>query len=57
MQKISYLTPINLSPTNTAVVLETMVQSQKVANECNEKYMQVTYDLAIAKIAMPIQAT
>ena len=57
MQKISYLTPINLSPTNTAVVLETMVQSQKVANECNEKYMQVTYDLAIAKIAISIQAT
>ena len=56
-QRISYLTPINLSPTNTAVVLQTMVQSQKVAKECHEQYMQVTYDLAIAKIALQIQST
>lgn len=56
-QKISYLTTINLSPTSTSVVLETMKQSQKVALECNEKYMQVTYDLAITKVALQIQAT
>lgn len=56
-QRISYLTTINMSPTNNAVVQETMNQSLKVAQECSEQYMQVTYDLAIAKIAMQIQAT
>lgn len=56
-QKVSYLTPINQSPTNIAVVYETMRQSQKVATECQETYIQVTYDLAIAKIAYQIQST
>lgn len=56
-QKISYLTTINLSPTNTAVVQETMIQSQKIAEECQELYIQVTYDLAITKIALQIQST
>lgn len=57
MQKVSYLTTINLSPTNTSVVLVTLVQSIKIAEECNESYMQVTYDLAIAKIALQIQTS
>uniref|UniRef100_A0A2H1WQX7 SFRICE_024035 n=1 Tax=Spodoptera frugiperda TaxID=7108 RepID=A0A2H1WQX7_SPOFR len=51
-QKVSYLTPINLSPTETSVVKLTMTQAQKVGVECNQKYVQVTYDLAIAKIAL-----
>lgn len=34
-----------------------MTQAQKVGVECDQKYVQVTYDLAIAKIAFKIQAT
>lgn len=56
-QILCYLTTINASPTNKAVVLETMKQSKAVANECGEDYMEVTYDLAIAKIALQIQST
>ncbi|EFN62557.1 hypothetical protein EAG_04876, partial [Camponotus floridanus] len=56
-QKVSYLTPINHSPTNIAVVKHTMEQAQKVGEECNQRYVQVTYDLAIAKIAYKIQST
>lgn len=33
-----------------------MLQSLKAADECGQKYVQVTYDLAIAKIALQIQA-
>ncbi|KAL4113704.1 hypothetical protein QTP88_017283 [Uroleucon formosanum] len=56
-QKIFYLTPINMSPTNTTVIYETMVQAQKIANECHQNFMSVTYDLAIAKVALQIQTT
>lgn len=56
-QKIAYLTIINSSPTNTSVVLETMRQGLQVSEECNETYMEITYDLAIAKVAMQIQST
>ena len=55
-QRISYLTTINQSPINNAVVKETMVQSLKIATECNDTYIQVTYDLAIVKIALQIQS-
>ncbi|KAJ8966822.1 hypothetical protein NQ314_003284 [Rhamnusium bicolor] len=55
-QRISYLTAINCSPINNAVVYETMKQCQRAANECKEVYMQVTYDLAISKIALQIQS-
>lgn len=55
-QRISYLTTINSSPTDPAVVRETMRQSVQAADECGQRYMQVTYDLAIAKIALQIQA-
>lgn len=34
-----------------------MLQSQKIAEECQQKYMQVTYDLAIAEIAYQIKPT
>ena len=57
MPKVSYLTTINASPKSTSVVIETLKQSQKVAEECDERYMQVTYDLAIAKVALQIQCT
>lgn len=56
-QKISYLTTINASPTNISVVLETMRQAQQIAEECQEEFMEVTYDLAIAKVALQIQST
>lgn len=56
-QRLCYLTTINASPTNKSVVLETMNQSKIVADECGEDYMQVTYDLAIAKVALQIQST
>lgn len=56
-QKISYLTPINLSPTETSVIKLTMIQAKQVGVECDQKYVQVTYDLAIAKIALKIQST
>lgn len=56
-QIICYLTTINASPTNRDVVLETMVQSKKVASECGQDFIEVTYDLAIAKIALQIQST
>lgn len=56
-QRVSYLSPINLSPTNASVVAHTMEQAQNVGIECGQTYVQVTYDLAIAKIAYKIQAT
>ncbi|GFU66759.1 uncharacterized protein TNCV_901421 [Trichonephila clavipes] len=56
-QKVSYLTPVNFSPTNVAVVKHTMKQAQVVGKEWNQTYMQVIYDLAIAKIAYKIQST
>ncbi|KAL4702142.1 hypothetical protein ACJJTC_019418 [Scirpophaga incertulas] len=56
-QIVSYLTPINQSPTNKSVVLETMKQSQQICEEVKQSSIQVTYDLAIAKIALQIQAS
>ncbi|GFY66448.1 hypothetical protein TNIN_419541 [Trichonephila inaurata madagascariensis] len=56
-QIVSYLTPINDSPTNKSVVLETMKQSKKICEEVKQSSIQVTYDLAIAKVALQIQAT
>ena len=54
-QKVWYLPQINQSPTNHSVVAETMRRSQKIAQEANKNSIAVTYDLAIAKIAMQIQ--
>lgn len=56
-QSISYLTPINSSPTAIPVVLATMDQSLEILKELNQPYIQVKYDLAIAKIALKLQAT
>ncbi|GFV72320.1 hypothetical protein TNCV_637821 [Trichonephila clavipes] len=55
-QKVSYLTPINVSLTNVAVVKHTMEQAQVVGNECNQTYVQVTYGMALAKTAYKIQS-
>ncbi|OXU26620.1 hypothetical protein TSAR_012112 [Trichomalopsis sarcophagae] len=48
-QKVSYLTPINKSPTDKSVVIETMRRAIAISN-------QLTYDLGIAQIAMIIQS-
>lgn len=56
-QKVSYLTPINESPTDTSVVLETIRRAQRIAKECDEPYAQVSYDLGIGKIAFPLKST
>ena len=48
-QKVGYLPPINHSPTDKSVVYMTLRQAQKIARECMQNYMQVTYDLDIAK--------
>ena len=56
LQKVWYLPQINMSPTSHSVVRETMRRSQCIANECGKTSIVVSYDLAIAKIAMQIQA-
>lgn len=53
---VCYLTTINDSPTNKETVYETLIQSRKVAAECGQKYIEVTYDLAIAKVALQIKS-
>ena len=55
-ENVWYLKQINESPTSTSVVAETLKQPQKVAEECKKCKMSVIYDLAIAKIAMQLQA-
>lgn len=42
-QKVSYLTPINLSPTNVSVVVFTMEQAQKVGKECGQTYVHTSH--------------
>ena len=54
-QKVWYLPQINESPTSVAVVAETMRRAQRIAEECKKKSISVTYDLAIAKIALQLQ--
>lgn len=53
-RKISYLTPINLSPSDKSVMYETMRQTQQIGIECQQNDMQMTYDLAMAKVAFAI---
>ena len=55
LQKISYLPQINMSPTSNSVVMETLKRSLKVMVETGKTSITVTYDLAIAKIALQIQ--
>ena len=54
-QQIFYLPQINHSPTSYAVVRETLNRSLKIAEESNKDSINVTFDLAIAKMAMQIQ--
>lgn len=56
VQNIGYLPNINLSPTSDAVVLKTLKNALSIAEECGQKYIIVTYDLAIACKAYKIQA-
>jgi hypothetical protein len=56
LHKIWYLPQINESPTSNAVVAETMRRSASIASESGKESIAVTYDLAIAKIAMQIQS-
>ena len=55
MQTIEYLPQINSSPTSHSVVALTLKMALQLADECDQKYLLVTYDLAICKIAMAIQ--
>ena len=55
-QQVWYLPQINASPTSHAVVMETMKRSIKIADDAGRDSISVTYDLAIAKIALQIQA-
>ena len=48
--------PIQLPPTRTDVVKETMKRSIDIANTIKQRQAFVTYDLAIAKIAKRIQS-
>ena len=57
VQKVWYLPQINHPPTTTAIVAETMNCALKIADENERKSIAVTYDFAIAKVAMQIQAT
>lgn len=57
IQTVEYLSPINESPTSLAIVNETLNIAKEVAKTCNQQQIIVTYDLAIAKLAMQIQHT
>lgn len=56
VQNIGYLPNLNMSPTVDAVVLKTLQIAQNILRECKQKYIIVTYDLAIASKAYRIQA-
>lgn len=56
IQKIGYLPNVNMSPTSDAVVLKTLRMALTIADECEQEYIIVTYDLAIACKAYKIQA-
>ena len=55
-QRVEYMENLNLPPTRLDVIVETLKRSQRVAAECGEHYALVTYDLAVAKPALQIQA-
>ena len=54
-ETMQYLPQINQSLTNHLVVAETLCRSLQIAQEAKKNSLVVTYDLAIAKIAMQIQ--
>lgn len=51
LQKIGYLPNINASPTNDATIKKTLEIASQIGNECEQKYIIATYDLAIASKA------
>ena len=56
LQKVWCLLQINEAPTSISVVQETMKRAQKIAKKFSRKTIAVTYDLAIAKSSMQLQA-
>ena len=56
-QRVCYMKHIQLPPTRTDVVKETMKRSQAVSKDCGQQFTVVTYDLAIAKVAKQLQST
>lgn len=56
-QVVDYLPQINLSPTSYTVVNEKLNYAEKVRKESGQAHIILTYDLAIAKMAMKIQIT
>ena len=56
-QVVCYLKSMQLLPTRTDVVKETLNRALKLAEECGDEYGLVTFDLAIAKIVKQIQDT
>ena len=55
-QNIWYLQQIEMSSTSNTAVVHTMKVAQSMAKEMGKPEIAVTYDLAIAKLAMQIQA-
>lgn len=56
VQKVKYLPPINAFPVTYDVVYETLDYALSIAQKCNQQKIIVTYDLAIAKMALQIQS-
>ena len=56
LQAIGYMENIDLPPTRLDVVQEPLRIAQRVAQECGYLYAIVSYDLAITKPALQIQA-
>ena len=56
LHRICYMDPIPKSPTDNAVVKETMIRTLNVVRETGQEYAVVTYDLAVAQKAYSIQA-
>lgn len=57
LQTVEYLPPINDSPISKSVVLQTLELIKNIAEECHQKHIIVSYDLAIAKMAMQFKRT
>lgn len=57
IQRICYMDPISRSHTNNDVIRATMVRTMSMAEEARQRYVVVTYDLAIALKAYSIQET
>lgn len=55
IQNIGYLPNLNASPTSDSVVMRTLQTAVDIADECQQKYIVVTYDLAIASKAYKIR--